>query len=231
MSWRPSALVWVGLFLVASGCVAEESPAEGETRRIFDEMPAEIDPAARYIFYLHGRIIEEKGVRPTHPRFGVYEYRKILETFADRGFVVISEVRPSGADAATWAGRVARQVRRLIDNGVPPHQITVVGFSKGGVIAIFASSALADDRINFVFMSACGPWVKGRPDLVPLGRLLALRDSTDNLVGACTELFARGSDGGVQREVVTDLGGGHGAYYRPHPEWINEVTAWAFAGG
>jgi hypothetical protein len=126
---------------------------------------------------------------------------------------------------------VANQVRRLIDGGVPPHRITVVGFSKGGIIAIFASSELANDQLNFVFMGACGPWVKGQPDLVPRGRLLALRDSSDNLVGACTELFARGGDGGAQREAVTDLGGGHGAYYQPQSEWVDEVLEWAGSGG
>lgn len=226
MSWKPFVLGWIGLFLVVCGCTAEGLPKE-TSRRIFGEMPDEIDASARYLFYLHGRIIEEKGVRPTHPRFGVYEYRAILETFADLGFVVISEVRPSAADVATWAERVGGQVRRLVSGGVPPEHITVVGFSKGGVIAIFASSALADDRLNFVFMGACGPWVEGQADLVPRGRLLALRESSDSLVGSCSELFARRGVGGESREVVTDLGGGHGAFYRPQPEWVQEVVAWA----
>lgn len=231
MSLKRLPIVWMGLFLFSGGCVAEEVPGAVETRRIFGEMPSEIDPSARYLFYIHGRIIEEQGVRPTHPRFGVYEYEEILETFADLGFVVISEVRPSGADVAPWAERVAGQVRRLIEGGVPPTQITVVGFSKGGAIAIFASSELADDRLNFVFMGACGPWVGRHPDLVPHGRLLALRESSDDLVGSCADLFARDTDGGVRREVVTDLGGGHGAYYRPLPEWVDEVVAWAAPPG
>ena len=130
MSRKPFVLGWIGLFLVVCGCTAEGLPKE-TSRRIFGEMPDEIEASARYLFYLHGRIIEEKGVRPTHPRFGVYEYREILETFADLGFVVISEVRPSAADVATWAERVGGQVRRLVSGGVPPEHITVVGFSKG----------------------------------------------------------------------------------------------------
>jgi len=230
MSWKSVALVWAGLFLVCSGCVAEDSPPEGVSQRVFAEMPDEIDPSARYLLYLHGRIIEEQGVRPTHPRFGVYEYEETLETFADLGFVVISEVRPSGADVATWAERVAGQVKLLVGAGVPPEQITVVGFSKGGAIAIFTSSMLADDRLNFVFIGACGPWVEGQPDLVPRGRLLALRESSDDLVGSCSELFARGGNGGERREVVTDLGGGHGAFYRPRPEWVEEVMEWTAPG-
>lgn len=227
MSWKPVARVWVGLFLVCSVCVAEDTTPEDVSQRVFADVPAEIDPSARYLVYIHGRIIEEKGVRPTHPRFGVYEYQEILETFADSGFVVISTVRPSGADVPTWAGRVAHQVRRLVGAGVPPEQVTVVGFSKGGVIAIFASSALADERLNFVFMGACGPWITRQPDLSPSGRLLAIRESSDDLVGSCNDLFARSGGGGERREVVTDLGGGHGAFYRPRPEWVDEVVDWA----
>ena len=59
------------------------------------DVPQQIDPQAHYLFYLHGRIVEE-GRRPTSPQFGVYEYDKILETFRARGFVVISEQRPKG---------------------------------------------------------------------------------------------------------------------------------------
>jgi len=227
MYWKRLVFVWVGVFLAASVCTASDSTEEDLSRRIFGEMPDEIDPSARYLFYLHGRIIEGKGVRPTHPQFGVYEYQEILEALADRGFVVISEVRPSGADVPTWAERVARQVRRLIDGGVPPAHITVVGFSKGGVIAIFASAELANDRVNFVFMGACGPWLKGKTDLVPHGRMLALRKSSDNLVGSCTNLFDRLDAEADRREEVTHLGGGHGAYYRPQPEWVDEIVTWA----
>ena len=227
MSCMRFALVWMSLFLISCGCFAEDLPAENVTRQIFSEMPDEIDASARYLFYLHGRIIEQKGVRPTHPKFGVYEYQEILEAFADLGFVVISEVRPSGADVPTWAERTAGHVKKLTGAGVPPEHIAVVGFSKGGVIAIFASAALAEDRLNFVFMGACGPWLKGKPDLVPHGRILALRESSDNLVGSCSKLFDRGDAEGDRREVVTHLGGGHGAYYRPRPEWVDEVVGWA----
>ena len=227
MYWKRLVFVWIGVFLVAFVCAASDSTEEELSQRIFSEMPSEIDPSARYLLYLHGRIIEEKGVRPTHPKFGVYEYQEILETFADLGFVVISEVRSSGADVPTWAERAVRQVRRLIDGGVPPEQITVVGFSKGGVIAIFASAELANDRVNFVFMGACGPWLKEKPDLVSHGRLLALRDASDKLVGSCTKLFDRSDAEADRREAVTHLGGGHGAYYRPQPEWVDEIVTWA----
>src|SRR5205814_10564237 len=36
------------------------------------DFPATIDANQRYVFYLHGRIIEEHGLRPRDPRYGIY---------------------------------------------------------------------------------------------------------------------------------------------------------------
>ncbi|MCA1558500.1 MAG: hypothetical protein LC731_08175, partial [Acidobacteria bacterium] len=65
---------------------------------ILKDVPVEIDVKGRYVFYLHGLIIENEGIRPTSPRFDVYEYQEILETFKNKGFIVISEPRPKGTD-------------------------------------------------------------------------------------------------------------------------------------
>jgi hypothetical protein len=226
MSSKQLVPVLMGLVLFAAVCGAEDPPPVEATPQIIADVPAEIDPGARYLIYLHGAIIETQGVRPTHPRFGVYEYQGILEVLAGRDFVVISEARPAGTDGTVYAAKVAGQVEALLAAGVPPEHVTVVGFSKGGGIAITASSLLANDRLNFVFMGACGPWYESRPEIVPRGRLLGLREASDELVGPCETLFDRAA-GGERREVVTDLGGGHGAFYRPNPEWVDPVVEWA----
>ena len=209
-----------------------EMPAESVSAgHISSDVPVEVDASAHYLIYLHGRIIEDQGVRPTHPVFGVYEYREILEDFAGRGFDVISEARPAGTDVGAYAAHVVKQVEILLAAGVPPEHITVVGFSKGGGIAILTSSLLADDRVNFVFMGACGPGYASRPEIVPRGRLLGLREATDDLAGPCDQLFARAPPADERAEVVLELGGGHGAFYRPHPEWVEPVVRWALASG
>jgi len=215
---------------LATACAAEDPAPTEPALQIFNDVPPEIDPDARYLFYLHGAIIERAGVRPTHPKFGVYEYRQILEVFAGRGFVVISEARPASTDVIEYAATVADQVRALIRGGVPPEHITVVGFSKGGGIAITTSSLLAEDNVNFVFMGACGPWLDSRPEIVPHGRLLASREASDDLVGSCEGLFVRAAGDGEREEITLRLGGGHGAFYRPRPEWIEPVVEWALAG-
>ena len=211
----------------ASACGAQSPPLAEPTLQILTDVPDEIDLDAHYLFYLHGAIIERAGVRPTHPEYGIYEYRKILEVFAERGFLVISEARPSGTDGVMYAEKVANQVRTLIKGGAPPEHITVVGFSKGGGIAITASSILSEERLNFVFMGACGPWLDKRPELVPRGRLHAIREASDELVGSCEGLFGRAAGDGDRQEITLELGGGHGAFYRPRPEWIDPAVEWA----
>ena len=227
MSWNRYGPIVLCLVLVASTCGAEDPPKSDPALRIFTDLPVQIDPNSRYLFYLHGAIIERAGVRPTHPEFGVYEYREILEVIAGRGFVVISEARPAGTNGAVYAEKVADQVGALMKGGVLPEHITVVGFSKGGGIAITASSILSEERLNFVFMGACGPWLNSRPEIVPHGRLLALREKSDDLVGSCEELFARTTSEGERKEIILELGGGHGAFYRPQSEWLGPVVEWA----
>ena len=217
------------VFLATAGGAEGPLPAEASPQ-IFADVPAEIDPGARYLIYLHGAIIETEGVRPTHPRFGVYEYEEILEVLGAHDFVVISEARPAGTDGMLYAANVVGQVRALLGAGVPPDHVTVVGFSKGGGIAIAASSMLANDDVNFVFMAACNPWLDSHPEIVARGRLLSIRESSDDLVGSCEGFFERSPSPHDHVEILLELGGGHGAFYRPNPEWIEPVVELASVG-
>src|ERR1044072_3436089 len=100
--------------------------------RILTEAPATPDPKARYLFYLPGRIIQEPGgENAVSPEFGKYEYAEILDTLADRAFVVVSEARPKNTNIIPYAQKVAEQVNALLKGGVPPANITVVGASRG----------------------------------------------------------------------------------------------------
>src|SRR5690606_14125163 len=111
--------------------------------------------APRYIIYHHARITEDEGRRPTDPDFGIYEYDAILDSLRATGAVVLSEQRPSGARSDSFAAQTAQQVDSLLRLGVPPEAISVVGFSKGGWIAILASARLQNPEIGSVFLGAC----------------------------------------------------------------------------
>lgn len=183
--------------------------------------------APRYLIYLHGKIVEEEGRRPTDSAFGTYEYDAILDSLRRAGFVVLSDQRPPRTDSDSFAAHVARQVDSLLALGVHPQAITVVGFSKGGWIAILASSRLQNPAIAFVFMGACGPWAFERPDLHVAGRLLSLYETSDSLGVSCAPLFARRSPGSRTRETALGLGLGHGTFFQPRSAWLAPVIAWA----
>src|SRR6476620_8347805 len=75
--------------------------------------PATPDPEQRYVFYLHGKILEEAGRNARNPRWGAYEYDAILEQLGAHGALVISELRPRNTDVARYAAKVATQVHAL----------------------------------------------------------------------------------------------------------------------
>lgn len=189
-------------------------------------IPERPDPGQRYVIYLHGRIIEEQGPRPTHERWGVYEYQKILDTLAAAGVTVISEQRRPGTDMDRFAEHVAQQVRKLLAAGVPAEHVTVMGFSKGGGIAIRTSALLKNDKVHFVFLAACGDGDFRGVDFDVRGRILSIYEASDEAGRSCAQLFAKSSAAGERKEIRIETGGGHGAFYRPRKEWTAPALAW-----
>jgi hypothetical protein len=183
--------------------------------------------APRYVIYLHARIVEESGRHPADPAFGNYEYDAILDSLRRAGFVVLSDQRPPRTDSDSFATHVAHQVDSLLRLGVSPHAVTVIGFSKGGWIAILASSRLHNPAVSFVFMGACGPWAFERPDLHVTGRLLSLYETSDSSGVSCAPMFARRSPGSQIREIALSLGLGHGTFFQPRSAWLTPALAWA----
>lgn len=68
---------------------------------------------------------------------------------------------------------VTRQVQTLLAAKVPPERITVIGFSKGGGIATRTSALLKNDKVNFVFLAACGDGSFRGVDRDVRGRILS----------------------------------------------------------
>jgi acetyl esterase/lipase len=223
---RSPLSTWLRAAAVASGLLLSATPVLAQRGAVLADLPAQPRAGARYIIYLHGRIIEEKGPRPTDERFGIYEYQQILDTLAASGADVIAEQRPPGTDFRAFGSHVADQVRQLVAAGVPAERIAVVGFSKGGAIAIIASALLQDPGVTFVFLAPCGDWVNGRDDVDVRGRILSIYEASDEMGTSCEPLFARARAPGEHREIRIDTGGGHGAFYRPRPEWLAPLFQW-----
>jgi hypothetical protein len=193
---------------------------------VLTRLPERPDASARYVIYLHGKIIEDQGRRPTHATWGTYEYQQILDQLAGSGVVVVSEQRPPMTDMDQFASHVVDQVRTLLRAGVQPERISVVGFSKGGGIAIRTSVLLHNPRINFVFLAACGDGDFSGFDVRVWGRILSVFEASDEGGRSCQSLFAKSVATGERSEVRINLGEEHGAFFRPHAEWLAPVLTW-----
>jgi hypothetical protein len=183
--------------------------------------------ASRYVIYLHAKIVETQGRLPTDPTYGVYQYDAILDSLRSAGFVVLSDQRRPNANSDSAAARVAQQVDSLLRLGISPHSVSVVGFSKGGWIAILASNRLQNPAVSFVFMAACGPWAFERPDLHVTGRMLSIYETSDSLGVSCAPMFAQRGAGSYVEEIALSLGLGHGTFFQPRSAWLAPVAAWA----
>jgi hypothetical protein len=205
------------------------SPTNNAQGALWRDVPEKIDVGAKYLFYLHGAIVENEGTRPVSPEYGVYEYEQILDTFVKKGFVVISEARPRGTDAQQYALKVVEQVNRLIRAGAPPQKIAVVGASRGGAIAVLASTLLKNRDVNFVVLAACGNSSIYRNTKVDLwGNILSIYDFDDVTgAGTCQSFFDNSTGVNRHKEIVLRLGIGHGIVYRPLKEWVDPTADWA----
>jgi hypothetical protein len=193
-------------------------------REIFDDVPATIDPGARYLFHMHGWVVEEYG--PAGAVRTGYWWRWTIEAFADRGFVVISEARPAHTDVQAYALTVVRQVARLRAAGVPSDHITVTGMSKGGVITVLTTAAIADPNVRFVVLAGCARSWEEAFGRAPQGRVLSMYDRYDSDVWSCSRYF-RNSPGLTFKEMIFDARRGHALFYTPDRLWVDPVVAWA----
>ena len=204
-------LAW-SFVLVAS------SPAVMAQRRV--------DSNVRYLIYISGYIVRAGDIRPTSPQYGVYEYQKILETFKERGFVVLSEARQQSREIEPPAMKVAAQVKDLLNGGVPPQNITVVGASQGSWIAMLVSTYLSNTNINYVFIAGCAA-EDGLLKLVDLhGNVLFISERTD-LSGSCQRFRDDATGVHDYKAIEVNTGLRHGFLYRPMKEWIDPSVAWA----
>jgi len=184
-------------------------------------------PETVHVFYLHGRIIEEQGRRPTHAEFGVYEYDEILRRLGGEGRVVLSEARARNTDPDAYADKVAKQIEDLLAKGVPGRRITVIGASKGAVIAMLVSTKVRSPEVGYVILASCNDWVRQNYHVDLHGEVLSIYEASDDVGGTCEPIFKQSKQLGKHREVRLDTGLRHGFLYRPMKEWIEPALAWS----
>jgi len=213
--------------LLMAAAVLLSMAVVGNAQTAYPDVPEKIDAKAKYLFYFHGAIIETGGIRPTSPKYGVYEYEKIVETLKNEGFIVISEARQGNVHAGRYAQKISLQVDKLLKAGVPASHITVVGASKGGLIAILLSTILANKEINYVLLASCVEAALYRFDIALSGNILSIYDEKDEQVISCQKFIDKSPEVANYKEIVLTLGTGHGFLYKPLKEWIDPTVKWA----
>lgn len=189
----------------------------------------------KYLFYFHGKIIEDQGLVAKSSVYGQYQYQDILDRLAGFGFNVMSEVRPKNADAQIYAKKAVQQINTLLKSGVPPKNITIVGASKGAYIAALISYKAQNPNLKFVFLAGCHAGTVRQilhQGIRLYGHVLALRDVADTrLAGSCARVFAASPSIGQHQEQVLHLVSGHGIIFRPLDEWVFPTIKWANEAG
>jgi pimeloyl-ACP methyl ester carboxylesterase len=225
------SLLFGGLVLVGAAFAA--STAADTSSGAQQDPAATVDATAQYLFYLHGRAVELGGADAVSDRYGRYEYDAIVRGFSERGFTVISEVRPASTTLA-YADGVAAQIKTLIAAGVPPRSITVVGHSKGGALTIATAGKLAERGVGFVILAGCGASDNYDRNVEQnaahiRGRLLSLYDTADDEAGTCHGLFEAADGTEEEREIAFRTGLGHGLFFSATADWMDVVDRWATA--
>jgi hypothetical protein len=178
------------------------------------------------VFYLHGKFVEEHGAGDVHPQHGPYRYREILAALGRDGAEVVSEVRPRDTDVSDYADRIVAAIRARLQAGQPARDITVVGASKGAVIAALVSSRLGVDDARFVLMGACNDWLESAWAPRFTGHVLSIFDDKDDIAGSCATIAARSRGLAEYREIELHTGLGHGFLYTPREAWMAPARDW-----
>ncbi|MBF4491451.1 dienelactone hydrolase family protein [Flavobacterium sp. JLP] len=183
----------------------------------------------RYIFFLHNKFIEENDLSVPHPEYGKAEYNEILTSFRADNFIVYSEIRSKNTNAAKYAKKIVKQIKALLKKGVSSNKITVIGTSKGGYIAQYVSTYLANPDVNFVFIGCFRDSdIEEIPDINFCGNILTIYEKSD-IYGVSAIKRKETSKLKINhfKEIELHTNLKHGFLYKALDEWIAPSKKWA----
>lgn len=183
------------------------------------------------VIYLHGKIVENQGpdAVDTINGYGAYKYFDIIEALKKRNLVVISAIREPNTNVTAYAQLVANQIDSLLKENIKPQNITVIGASKGSIIAMYVSSYVKNKDVNYVFMGACDDEIYSKcSDIRYYGNILSIYEKSDSINGgSCKKFKERSKTISRYREIELNTGLKHGFMYRPIQEWLDPAAKWA----
>ncbi|MCD9856200.1 alpha/beta hydrolase [Epilithonimonas sp. JDS] len=210
-------LIPLVLFLIFTSCNSNKEAQKSETEK-------------DYIFFIHNKFLEENPDGTFADKYNVtVDYKGILQSFKNDGFVVFSEKRNPKANERAFANKVVSQIDSLISKGVQPNHITVIGTSKGGYIAQFVSTFAKNPDLNFVFIGSFQDSdIEEIPTIQFCGNILTIYEKSD-IFGVSAIRRKETSKLKVNhfKEIELNTGLKHGFLYIASDEWIKPCKMWA----
>lgn len=210
-------LIPLVLFLIFTSCNSNKEAQKSETEK-------------DYIFFIHNKFLEENPDGTFADKYNVtVDYKGILQSFKNDGFVVFSEKRSTKANERAFANKVVSQIDSLISKGVQPNHITVIGTSKGGYIAQFVSTFAKNPDLNFVFIGSFQDSdIEEIPTIQFCGNILTIYEKSD-IYGVSAIKRKETSKLKINhfKEIELNTGLKHGFLYIASDEWIKPCKMWA----
>lgn len=185
-----------------------------------------VSKVGRYVFFLHGAIAEGTEGNPVSGRFGTYDFSGLKMALDSAAYVLIAERREKGVPLKEEANRLAGKVHKLIAAGVPPANIAVVGFSRGGGIVGAAMSVVGYVEVRYALLAACPKELAEHDWGAMSGQVFSMYERSDTWAGSCKLIAERSPKVSIFEEVSLDSGLGHGEFYRPRNTWLIPLLTW-----
>lgn len=138
-------------------------------------------------------------------------------------------MRLKNTNPFAYAHKIEKQVDSLIKLGVAANNTTVIGASKGAIIAMIISSILKNGQVNFVFMAGCNKdLLEGFSSMKFYGNILSIYEKSDSIGRSCMDFRKRPAQQIPHyKEIELHTGLRHGFLYRPLPVWVQPAIKWA----
>ncbi|WP_339887598.1 hypothetical protein [uncultured Flavobacterium sp.] len=180
----------------------------------------------KYIYYLHGRIIEIQGKNAVSDEYGKYEFDSIVNAFKDSNSIVIAEVRNENVDYLQYAKKVSKEIDSLVKSGIKSKNISVIGASKGAIIASNISS-INSNPINYVFLAGNNNYQEEHNEWKFHGQVLCFYDDSDTIAGKNYDYWKNKPNYTTKFEQIKiDKKLGHGFLYKPYKDWVEPTKKW-----
>lgn len=186
----------------------------------------EKENSTKHIFYIHGRIIEQQGLNANSEQFGRYEFENIVSALKVKNSIVHYEIRKENVDVRIYANKISTQIDSLIKLGIKPLDITVIGASKGAIIASNVSD-INKSPVNYIFLAGNNEYQEDNNDWKFRGQVLCIYDISDDIAGRNYDYWKKKENYTTkfeQLELKTNMG--HGFLYKPLQDWIKPVRKW-----